>query len=168
MARSTRVRWLLLGGAAVLAFAVGVAPGMLDAPEPAPPPREPAPPAVAARPAQPRAAPAPRAPEAAPSGGPRAEIRAQLEADLAEYFPELKLSSDEVDAAADALARLRAARLELDGLPRTRENAERIEELKLAIGEAYEDFEYVVEVDPAEFSERVDEGFVEDEEDAPE
>jgi hypothetical protein len=86
----------------------------------------------------------------------RVAIRARLDASLTEHLPELKLSSEELDAATDALMRLRAARRELAELPRTPENAARIRELKAAIGTAYADFEYVVELDPAEFTERVE------------
>jgi hypothetical protein len=164
---STKIRWLLLGGAALLAFAVGVARGMLEPPEAAPP-RAPA--AAAAVPeAAPPPAPAPiEAPAPAPLDLRREAVRARLEADLAAHFPELRLSSDEIDGATDALMRLRAARLELKALPRTPENAERIAALRREMGEAYEDFEYVVELDPAEFTERVEPGNVVEDEDAAE
>ena len=113
-----------------------------------------APPAPAPAP-EASAAPLPAAPPAEPPDDRRVEIRARLERDLAAHFPELKLSSDEIDAAADALVRLREARLELALLPRTPEHGERRRELLREIGRAYEDFEYVVELDPAEFTERV-------------
>jgi hypothetical protein len=162
MARSTR--WLLLGGVTLLAFAVGVGREVFEEPAPPPAAREPAPAPVPN--AAPSPAPAPRREPAAPPSDPRREaVRARLEADLAAHFPELKLASDEVDAATDALMRLRAARLELNKLPRTPENAERMEALLREIGEAYEDFEYVVELDPAEFTERVEPGNVVDDED---
>jgi hypothetical protein len=167
MARSTRRRWMLLGGAALLAFGVGVARELHDDPPgAAPPAREPAPEPLAGE-LDSGSSPAPSPePEAAPPDPRREAIRARLEADLAAHFPALKLSSDEIDAAADALMRLRAARLELNGLPRTAENAERIRTLTREIGEAYEDFEYVVELDPAEFTERVDPGVDEEPEEA--
>jgi hypothetical protein len=171
---------MLLGGAVLLAFAIGVARGILDepaerAPEPEPPPapaaaapRAEAPPEPAPL-GEPRAAPADPRREAAPADPRREAVRARLARDLAAHFPDRKLSSDEIDAAADALMRLRAARLELNELPRTAENAERIRSLTREIGEAYEDFEYVVELDPAEFTERVDPGVdADDEEEAPE
>jgi hypothetical protein len=162
---------MLLGGAVLLAFAIGVARGILDepaerAPEPEPPPA----PAAAAPRAEAPPEPAPLGePRAAPADPRREAVRARLARDLAAHFPDRKLSSDEIDAAADALMRLRAARLELNELPRTAENAERIRSLTREIGEAYEDFEYVVELDPAEFTERVDPGVdADDEEEAPE
>ena len=87
----------------------------------------------------------------------REEIRAWLEAAIAEKLPDLKLSSDQLDAATDALLRLRAARREMRALPRTPENAERLEELRETMGDASADFEYVVELDPVEFTELVEE-----------
>jgi hypothetical protein len=87
----------------------------------------------------------------------RVAIRTWLEASITEQLPELKLSSDELDAATDALMRLRAARRELTALPRTPETGERIRELTHAIGAAYADFEYVVELDPADFTELLEE-----------
>jgi hypothetical protein len=165
----TRTRWILLGGCAALAFAIGIARGLREeppAPEPMHAATEPStpPPPTAPPPTAPSAS-----PEAAAPSDPRREaIRAKLAADLDTHFPELKLSSDEVDAAADALMRLRAARLELDALPRTPDNGERVHELVREIGRAYEDFEYVIELDPAEFTERVDPGIDPDEEEGAE
>ena len=101
------------------------------------------------------AAPAAPTEAAGPEAERRAAIRARLEASIAEHLPDRKLSSDQLDAATDALLRLRAARLELAALPRTPEHAERLRELTAAIGEASADFEYVVDLDPAEFTERV-------------
>jgi len=87
----------------------------------------------------------------------RTRIRARLEASLAERLPDLALSASELDAATDALLRLRRARLELRALGRTPENASRLRELRAEIGEASADFESVVELDPIEFTERVSE-----------
>ncbi len=155
-----RARLWLLAGAALLALVVGVVRGLR---EPLPPAAEaPAPgdPALPERP--PAAAPAP---EVAPAPAPpsrRDAVRALLEKSLAEHFPDRKLSSDELDAAADALMRLRAARLELRALPRTADNAERLRELNEEMGRAFEDFEYLVDVDPVTFTEKAS-GELEDE-----
>jgi hypothetical protein len=153
------LRRALLGLA--LAAALGVAL-LLTRPS-APPPEPVRPPEPAdAPPTAPPTAPAPSratAP-AAPADEEaerRTEIREELEASIAEHLPDLKLSSDQLDAASDALLRLRAAHLELAALPRTPENAERLRELTQAIGQASLDFEYVVGLDPAEFTERVSE-----------
>jgi hypothetical protein len=91
-------------------------------------------------------------------------VRALLERDLADHFPERKLSSDQLDAATDALMRLRAARLELNALPRTAENAARLRELKEELARASADFQYEVGVDPITFTDEVSGGFDEDEE----
>lgn len=149
------MRWLLGG----LALAAGLAVALFVArQQAAPPERAPEAAPVETLPIAPApAAPRPPVPSADPEEERRAAIRARLEASIAEHLPDLKLSSDEVDAAADALGRLRAARRELAALPRTPENAARLRELTAAIGAAYADFEYVVELDPAEFTERVEE-----------
>jgi hypothetical protein len=127
-------------------------------PAPAPPPAEtgaPAP-AIATAPTAPEARREPEPDTAADAERElRATIRARLEASIAEHLPDLELSSDELDAAADALLRLRAARLALNALPRTPEHAERLHELRAEVAEASADFEYVVELDPIEFTERV-------------
>jgi hypothetical protein len=146
-----------------LALAVALGAALLVARSSAPPP-EPVRPAVprAAAPEAVPAAPAPPVPSepAAPADAEaerRTEIREELEASIAEHLPDRKLSSDQLDAATDALLRLRAAHLELRALPRRRENAGRRRELSEAIGQASLDFEYVVGLDPAEFTERVSE-----------
>jgi hypothetical protein len=159
-----RARLWLLAGAAVLSLVVGVVRGLREPPArgaEAPAAGEPAPPE---RPPRAAAAPVP-APEVAPAPAPpsrREAVRALLEKSLAEHFPDRKLSSDELDAAADALLRLRAARLELRALPRTSENAERLRELSEEMGRAFEDFEYLVDVDPVTFTEKAS-GELEDE-----
>jgi hypothetical protein len=175
-----RTRLWLLAGAALLALVVGVVRGLR---EPAPPAAErpaareaaeaqPAPPAAEpqtplAMPPGPAAGTAePPAPVSPPSR--REAVRALLEQDLAEHFPDRKLSSDELEAATDALMRLRAARLELRALPLTPENAERIRALKEEMGQAALDFEYVVDVDPITFTEKASGGFDEDEDEADE
>jgi hypothetical protein len=138
---------------------------------PSPPAAEPpgaasAAPGAASEPAEPRA-PGPARSRPAASGAPaapedperalRTTLRARLASSLAEHFPERALSASELDAATDALLRLRRARLELRALPRTPENAERLRALRAEIGEASADFETVVELDPIEFTERVGE-----------
>jgi hypothetical protein len=122
-----------------------------------PQPRAPLPPAGAVL-----SQPEPEAAEAPAPPSRRDAVRSLLEKSLAEHFPDRKLSSDELDAATDALMRLRAARLELNALPRTPENAERLRELTAAMGEASADFEYVVEIDPITFTERASGGFDDD------
>jgi hypothetical protein len=167
--RSTtgRARLWLLAGAALLALVVGVVRGLREPLPPAaeaPAAGEPAPPE---RPPPAAAAPIP-APEASPGPAPpsrRDAVRALLETSLAEHFPDRKLSSDELDAAADALLRLRAARLGLRDLPRTPENAERLRELNEEMGRAFEDFEYLVDVDPVTFTEKASGELEEEDED---
>jgi hypothetical protein len=153
------LRWLLGGLALVASLAIALLVARKTE-TPAPAPARVAAPVETSQPLPPPAAPAASLPPVAsadPEAERRAEIRARLEASIAEHLPDLKLSSDELDAAADALVRLRAARRELAALPRTPENAARLRELTAAIGAAYADFEYVVELDPAEFTERVEE-----------
>jgi hypothetical protein len=107
---------------------------------------------------QPPPPPAPTAPApslATPAQEPRAALRAQLVAALEGPLTDHKLSSDEIDAATDALLRLREARRELAALPRTPENAERLRELRDAVGTAMGDFEYLLDLDPAELSELI-------------
>ena len=173
-----RTRLWLLAGAALLALVIGIVRGLR---EPAPPAAEPqaqapnpseepqaplaTPPAPAPETAEPPAPETaePPAPVSPPSR--REAVRTLLEQDLAEHVPDRKLSSDELDAATDALMRLRAARLELRALPLTPENAERIRALKDEMGQASLDFEYVVDVDPITFTEKASGGFDEDEAD---
>jgi hypothetical protein len=163
--RAGRVRPWLLAAAGVLALALGVVRGLREPVPPvaeAPAAREPAGPGQAP-PASAPPAPAPESEAAeAPPPSRRDAVRALLEQSLAEHFPDRKLSSDELDAAADALMRLRAARLELRALPRTPENAERLRELGEEMGRASEDFEYLVDVDPITFTEKAS-GELEDE-----
>ena len=151
---------LLLGlGLAIHRLAPASAPAR-PAGEPArarpPPPALPAP--GAAPPPEPGSVEVPAPPSR------RDAVRALLEQSLAEHFPDRKLSSDEMDLATDALMRLRAARLELNALPRTAENAARIRELTTELGQASADFEYVVDVDPITFTERASGGFDADDE----
>ena len=151
-----------------VALAVALGAAWLARREEASRPRAPSP-APLASPARPPESPLPRPEGAAPQpaasipGEPTdpapplaEELRAWLEAAIAEKLPDRKLSSDQLDAATDALLRLRAARREMRALPRTPENARRREELREALGEASADFEYVVELDPAEFTELVE------------
>jgi hypothetical protein len=153
------LRRALLGIALAAALAVVLLLTRSSAPPPEPV-RTTAP--EAAAPEAPAVAPAPSAAPAAAEpvdaeAERRAEMRAQLEASIAEHLPDRKLSSDQLDAATDALLRLRAAHLELAALPRRPENAERLRELTEAIGQASLDFEYVVDLDPVEFTERASE-----------
>jgi len=165
-----RTRLWLLAGAALLALVIGIVRGLR---EPAPPAAEPQAqaPTPSEEPQAPLATPPAPAPETAEPPAPvsppsrREAVRTLLEQDLAEHFPDRKLSSDELDAATDALMRLRAARLELRALPLTPENAERIRALKDEMGQASLDFEYVVDVDPITFTEKASGGFDEDEAD---
>jgi len=162
--RSTtgRARLWLLAGAALLALAVGVVRGLREPLRPAAEAPAAGEPALPERPPAAATAPGPAvAPAPAPASR-RDAVRALLEKSLAEHFPDRKLSSDELDAAADALMRLRAARLELRALPRTAENAERLRELEEEMGRAFEDFEYLVDVDPVTFTEKAS-GELEDE-----
>ena len=164
MARALRPWWLFL--VAVL-LALGVSRWLLSEEPPPPPEREAAPARTSEIPTPPQAAagPEPESAEAPTAGTRRDAVRTLLEADLAEHFPDRKLSSDELDAAADALMRLRAARLELKALPRTRENAERIRELTAELGQASADFEYLVDLDPIAFTEQASGGFDADDDD---
>lgn len=151
-----RARLWLLAAAAVISLVAGVVRGLREPPPPVPEAPAAGPPAGPALPPAAATARVP-APELAPAPAPpsrREAVRALLEKSLAEHFPDRKLSSDELDAAADALLRLRAARLELRALPRTAENAERLRELNEEMGRAFEDFEYLVDVDPATFTEK--------------
>lgn len=143
-----------------LALAVGLVVALVLARHEEPLERAPSPPpdeAPAAAPDAPAAEP-PAAPAAGAPRDERAELAAVLAADLAEHLPDRKLSSDELDAAADALLRLREARRALAELPRTPENAERRRELSEEMGRASEDFEYVVDLDPAAFLRAVSDG----------
>jgi hypothetical protein len=152
--RAGRARPWLLAAAGVLALAIGVVHGLREpvrseepaALEPAPP--EPAPVPTSPPPPAPEAA-------AAPAPDERAELAAVLAADFAARLPDRKLSSD---AAAGALLRLRAARRALRELPRTPENAARRRELGEEMLFAAEHFEYLVELDPAEFLRAVSDG----------
>jgi len=137
------------------------------APRAAPPSSTPAPPPVRERPgATPPPAPSPEA-DRAPGpqkpaalvdehGAPTPQlVRAALADALARHQPSLKLSSEELDAAASALWRLREARLELRALreaPDSPTASERRRALREAIGRASEDFRYHVEMSPAEFT----------------
>jgi hypothetical protein len=152
-----RARPWLLAAAGGLALALGVVRGLREpVPRAAPPAREPAlpePEPFAGSPPPP----APGAP-AAPAPDERAELAAALAAELAERLPDRKLSSEELDAAAGALLRLRDARRALRELPRTPENAVRRRELGEEMARATEDFEYVMDLDPAAFLRAVSDG----------
>jgi hypothetical protein len=156
-----RARFWLLGSMALLAFGIGLARELREPRPESPEPSRPAaraaglPPAPAAS----EAGAARLAPRDAPaSASARDEIRAALEASLAESLPDRKLSSDQLDAATDALLRLSEAQRSLRILPRTRQNAERLAELREAIGQASADFEYVIDLDPARFLQAVSPG----------
>jgi hypothetical protein len=156
--RRGRRRRLWLAGAALLAFAVGIARGLREtepavAPELSPGAATAPPPAEAAPPPTPSAL-----PRAAAVPSPEQELRAALEADIARHLPDRKLSSDQLDAAADALVRLRDARRALAALPRTAENASLRRELHDAIAQASADFQYLVDLDPAAFVATVSDG----------
>lgn len=158
--RAGRARPWLLAAAGALALAIGVARGLRE-PVPtasdAPPVHETPVPEAPLAPPPPAAAPTP-GDAAAPAADERAEIAAALAADLAEHLPDRKLSSEEIDAAAGALLRLRDARRALRELPHTPENATRRRELGEEMARAAEDFEYQVDLDPADFLRAVSDG----------
>lgn len=79
-------------------------------------------------------------------------VHAALSAAVERHLPDRKLSSDELDAASDALWRLRQARLELLALGDDPARAERRRELVEAIGEATSDFSYHLEMTPSELT----------------
>jgi hypothetical protein len=147
-----------------------------------PPPRPPAAPSAAAPPArESRAAPEARSDlrsdeELVPepffdeAGEPSlAFVRAALAGVIDERLPDRKLSSDELDRLAEAAFRLREAQQALRALPPTPEHAEERRALLEQITRAGEDFAYVLDMTPGEFTARVQSGtgvdtFSEDEE----
>lgn len=174
-----RNRLLLVGGLALVAagslFAWRTRP-----PRPAlPPPAAP----VAARPearvAPPAAAPAPavpvedveaRAQEAADvraadpvwldaEGEPTRElVLASLRDAVERHIPSHKLSSDEYARLADAVMRMRETQAGLRSLPLDEEHAEQLRALREQLADAAAEFEYVLDMSPAEFSARAQPG----------
>lgn len=151
---------LALGGAAWLALGrpQAEAPARPGRAAPAPAAGEGA--AVAPPLPEPRPFPAtPRAARASAEPQPdREAIESFLRAALDAHLPEIRLSSEEIAEAADALARLRRARQELGELEPGAENAERRRALTEQLGRAVDDFRYVLEMSPAEFTARVQPG----------
>lgn len=84
-------------------------------------------------------------------------IRRAFESALAESFPDRRLSSDEVEKASSALHRLRETRIEMRALPMEPEHAEERRRLIDEMNEATRDFEDVMDMDPAEFTETAQE-----------
>lgn len=168
---NTRV--VVIGALAVAAFVWGFlssepaapppVPAAVPAPAPAPGPGNADPfAAVLPRPAAlPSETPPPLVPEAlfdADAPVPRELIQGALRGAIEEYFPRRKLSSDQLERLTDAVTSLRDSRAELRGLPFTSEAAERRRELVEAIGAATSDFEYILEMSPAEFTAAVQPG----------
>jgi hypothetical protein len=171
---AARRSWLVAGAAVVALVAVAVvlwrpAPPA-DPPRPAPPPSaepriaEPAPPVPAPAPAP--AEPVPPG-EAEPGGSgildsegepTRALVLASLRASIEEHLPSYKLSSEEYDDLADAVLRIRATQQRIRALSLDPENAPRLRSLREDLADAAADFEYVLEMSPAEFSARVQPG----------
>jgi hypothetical protein len=82
-------------------------------------------------------------------------VRLALADAIEERLPDLKLSAAELDALADATLRLRRAQQTLRELPEDSSKAKARAEARRHLTEAISDFTYVVEMTPAEFSERV-------------
>jgi len=104
----------------------------------------------------------PRAPGRAPEdirfeaefGAPTPElIRSSFEGAVAVVFPDRRLSSDEVEKASTALHRLREARGALRLLPMEAEHATERRRLIEEMNDATRDFEDVMDMDPAAFTE---------------
>lgn len=165
--------WLLLLPVAAIAWYATRLPGPVEIGAPAPPPvAAPRAPAAAPAPtarvseAQPEASPTPAPGDAATLGDvlegdvdpPRELILGALRGAIETYLPDRKLSTDQYARLADAVETLRGAREELRELDYTAENAERRRELVDALGHAVADFEYILEMSPGEFSDRVQPG----------
>ena len=70
-------------------------------------------------------------------------VRAMLDSTISTHLPSIKLSSDELDRLTDSVVRMRNTRRELADLPVTRENADRLRELRRELTTAAVDFELV-------------------------
>jgi hypothetical protein len=82
----------------------------------------------------------------------RALVLASLRSAVERELPSHKLSSDQYDTLADAVLQMRAAREALARLPADAAHAARARELREQLGQAAADFEYVLEMSPAEFT----------------
>jgi DNA-binding transcriptional ArsR family regulator len=82
-------------------------------------------------------------------------VLASLRAAIERKLPGQKLSSEEYDQLAEAVLRMRSVQQQLRGVPPTAENAERLRALREELATAAGDFEYVLEMSPAEFTAQV-------------
>jgi hypothetical protein len=85
-------------------------------------------------------------------------VRYSVASAIEAHLPSYKLSSEQYDALADALVRMRRLRREISEIRRSPEHAKRIAELRTELMRADEDFAYILGMSAAEFTERVQPG----------
>jgi hypothetical protein len=95
-------------------------------------------------------------------------VLASLRAAIETHLPGHKLTDVEYEQLADAILEMRAARQRLRGVPLDAEHAEERRRLREELAGAAADFEYVLEMSPAEFTARVQPGLgIDSDDDAP-
>jgi len=82
-------------------------------------------------------------------------MRSTLARTIAREFPHLALSENELDDLASAAFRLRNSQVALRNIPKTVDTIEERAEQRRHLEEAIDDFTYILEMSPAEFSKRV-------------